>query len=58
LALLSCTSGNRALPAQATLDRLAERAIPVYRTDETGDIVLTVNEGKLMLATYQARAGN
>lgn len=53
LALISCPVGNAALPAMETLERLAGQGIPVYRTDERGDITLTVADGRLELTTYK-----
>ena len=52
-AIISCARGDSVLPSQATLNRLAERNIPVYRTDEAGEITLTVRNGHLLLSTYQ-----
>ncbi len=54
LALISCAPGDRALPSPVTLRRLERAGIPVYRTDETGDITLTVEAGKLILHTFQS----
>ena len=53
-ALVSCGAGG-ALPAPETLARLSARGIPQYRTNETGDITLTIREGRLLLTTYKAR---
>lgn len=53
IALISCASGDRALPAQATLERLDTRGISVFRTDETGDITLTVRDEQLWLTKYK-----
>lgn len=53
MALITCQEGNAALPAPETLGRLADRGIPVYRTDQRGDITLTVTEGRLALRTYK-----
>ncbi len=55
LALISCAAGDRLLPAAETLLRLRERKIPVFRTDEGGDLTLTLQGGQLRLTTYKAR---
>ena len=55
LALISSGAGERRLPSPETLKRLENRNIPFYRTDETGDITLTVRDGKLWLTTYKER---
>lgn len=53
LALLSCSGGSAYLPSSKTLERL--RNIPVLRTDECGDIILTVREGQLVVTPYRER---
>ncbi len=53
IALVTCELGSQRLPTPDTLARLAEHGVLVYRTDERGDITLTVTDGKLELATYQ-----
>jgi competence protein ComEC len=53
LALISCPAGSATLPAGETLTRLADLSIPVYRTDERGNITLTVADGRLELTTYK-----
>lgn len=53
VALVSCASGDRALPAKATMERLMARDMAVYRTDETGDITLTVEDGRLVVRIYK-----
>ncbi len=55
VALISCAFGDRALPSQATLHRLSSRNIPIFRTDETGDITLTVQKGQLLITPYKKR---
>ncbi len=53
-ALISA-SGTRFLPHPETLMRLEENGTQVLRTDESGDIVLTVEDGVLRIAPYKAR---
>ena len=53
-ALLSVTSG-RSLPGADTLSRLSERDISVFRTDECGDITLSVPNGQLTITPYKER---
>lgn len=53
LALLSCSGGSAYLPSAKTLKRL--QGIPVLRTDECGDITLTVRDGQLVAAPYRER---
>ena len=44
-AVISCGEGNNHKhPRQATLDRLVAEDMTIYRTDNNGNIVLTVNE--------------
>lgn len=44
-AIISCGEGNsHNHPRQATLDRFIDRDMTIYRTDNNGNIVLTVNE--------------
>ena len=44
-AVISCGEGNsHKHPRQATLDRLVAEDMTIYRTDNNGNIVLTVNE--------------
>lgn len=45
-AIISCNADKNTFlhPRQATLDRLASHNISVYRTDNNGNIVVTVNE--------------
>lgn len=54
-ALVSCSSGSRYLPSDETLDRLARQGVFTLRTDESGDITLTVENGRLMITPYQER---
>ncbi|MEA5013327.1 MAG: ComEC/Rec2 family competence protein [Candidatus Limiplasma sp.] len=53
MALVTCREGNEALPSGETLQRLADHGIQVYRTDQQGDITLTVADGRLELNTYK-----
>ena len=53
--LLSTGSGNRALPGATTLERLQERDISVLRTNECGDITLSVQNGVLTITPYIER---
>lgn len=53
LALLSCSGTSAYLPSGKTLDRL--HGIPVLRTDECGDITLTVRNGQLVATPYRER---
>lgn len=54
-ALLSVSSGSRTLPAADTLARLSKRQIGVFRTDECGDITLSVENGQLLITPYKER---
>lgn len=51
-ALLTVSSGSRHHPSPATLERLEERGIDVLRTDECGDITLSVQDGRLIITPY------
>lgn len=53
LALLSCSGNSAYLPSGKTLDRL--HGIPVLRTDECGDITLTIRNGQLVATPYRER---
>lgn len=54
--LISCTSGNRYLPGEPTLKRLQESGTQILRTDETGDITISINkDGLLTVTPYKAR---
>lgn len=52
-ALISCSSGSAYLPSPATLERLKD--IPVLRTDQCGDITLTIQHGQLVITPYKER---
>ena len=52
-AIITCNGTSQRLPAPSTLNRLLMHGIPFYRTDETGDITLTLPGGKLALSTYK-----
>ena len=54
-ALLSTSSGSRALPGADTLERLESHGVSVFRTDECGDITLSVTDGQLSITPYKAR---
>lgn len=54
-ALISVSSGSRALPGADTLERLRTRNISVLRTDACGDITLSVQNGQLSITPYKAR---
>lgn len=54
-ALLSISSSSRSLPGAATLGRLADRGIEILRTDECGDITLSVQNGQLSISPYKER---
>lgn len=53
LALLSCSGSSAYLPSAKTMQRLQH--IPVLRTDECGDITLTVRDGQLVATPYRER---
>lgn len=53
LVLISCGRGSSYLPGEEMLERLKEKGIPYYRTDETGDITLCVQNGQLTVAPYK-----
>ena len=55
VALVSCSSGSRYLPGEATLERLARSGAEVLRTDACGDITLTLRGGQLCITPYKAR---
>ena len=55
VALVSCSSGSRYLPGEATLERLARSGAQVLRTDACGDITLTLHGGQLCITPYKAR---
>lgn len=54
-ALLTVSSGSRYHPSPAMLERLEERGIPYFRTDECGDITLGIEDGKLFITPYLTR---
>ena len=54
-ALLTVSGGDRALPSPETLERFAERGIEIFRTDECGDITLSVENGQLIITPYKER---
>ncbi len=54
-ALLSVSGGQRPLPSPETLERLSKRNINVFRTDECGDITLSVENGQLFITPYKER---
>ena len=56
LALISCTSSSRSLPGAETLERLAAQKIPVLRTDQSGDVTLFVENGRLRVQPYKLRS--
>lgn len=54
--LISCTSGSSALPGADTLKRLEASGTQILRTDESGDIILSIDqEGMLTVTPYKAR---
>lgn len=54
-ALVSCTSASRVLPSAQTLERLWQSGAEVLRTDECGDITLSLRDGALQVTPYKAR---
>ncbi len=54
-ALLTVSSGSRYHPSPAMLERLEERGIPYFRTDECGDITLGIEDGELLITPYLTR---
>lgn len=54
-ALLTVSGGDRALPSPETLERFTERGIEFFRTDECGDITLSVKDGQLLMTPYKER---
>lgn len=54
-ALLTVSGGTGSLPSPETLDRLAAHQIAVFRTDECGDITLSVQNGQLSITPYKER---
>jgi len=52
--LISAGYGNRfRLPAEATLTRLRQRGIPIYRTDLDGTITVTFESGRWSVTTFR-----
>ncbi len=54
-ALLSVTGSSKSLPSEETLARLNEHGASILRTDECGDITLSVRNGQLFITPYQER---
>ena len=54
-ALLSVSGGSRSLPGADTLNRLNSHGVTYFRTDECGDITLTVRKGQLIITPYTER---
>ena len=52
---LLTVSGGGALPSPQTLNRLSERGISVFRTDECGDLTISVQGGELTIMPYKER---
>ena len=55
IALISASSGSKYLPGEETLHRLKDAGVHVLRTDECGDITLSVRNGVLTVTPYKAR---
>ena len=55
VALVSCSSGSRYLPGEATLERLTRSGAQVLRTDDCGDITLTLHGDQLYITPYKVR---
>ena len=49
------SGANRLLPSPQTLERLARQGIDAFRTDECGDITLSVCDGQLLITPYKER---
>lgn len=54
-ALISASSGSSSLPGADTLERLQSHGVSTLRTDENGDITLSVKDGQLSITPYKAR---
>ena len=54
-ALLTVSGGSQSLPGASTLERLSEHSIRAFRTDECGDITLSVQNGQLTITPYKER---
>ncbi len=51
-AIVSCGKGNRyGHPAQETVERFAREGSALYRTDECGDIMITISDGAFTVRT-------
>jgi competence protein ComEC len=48
-AFVSVSNGSRGLPGEDTMERLYRMVPHVLRTNETGDILLTVEDGALVV---------
>lgn len=55
VALVSCSSGSKYLPGEDTLSRLSSTGAQILRTNECGDITVTVENGQLTVTPYKAR---
>ncbi len=55
IALVTVRS-NAALPAEATLQRLADQGVPVLRTDMTGEVIIEQRPQGYRILTYKAGA--
>ncbi len=51
VALITCWSGSSG-PAEATLERLQAAGSQIYRTDETGEIIIEVRGSQYSISTY------
>lgn len=52
IAVVSCGKGNAySHPAQECIARLSEENAKIYRTDERGDIIISLNKGNYSVAT-------
>lgn len=54
-ALITASSGSGPLPSAETLQRLADREIDVFRTNECGDLTISVRSGQLLITPYKER---
>lgn len=52
-ALISASSASRVLPGEETLRRLAQYGVSVFRTDASGDVTLSVQDGELSIIPYK-----
>ena len=53
--LLSVSGSSRTLPGSELISRLEANSIPYFRTDECGDITITVQNGVLTITPYMER---